>query len=195
MLDCSCPVEMIEITRLDGGESFWVRADDPFWGTGEPCAGGEGDGSAVEAVRPTEDHAERDDDLYDFGQDRGSQVDDEVEYETDAHGLVEIEPTRATEPVMPPRVYETAPAEQTVDARADAPAPDNDSANSDPESGRLPVAILPAAPRVSWLCDDRAWNLQVSLTLPADEPAGPLVAASLVGADAPTWTDLAALPG
>lgn len=194
MLDCTCHIEMIEITRLDGGESFWVRADDPFWGTGEEHACDAEQSHTGEAAATIEDNAGRDDDLYDFGQDRGPEIDDEAEYDTGAHEPVEIEPTEAKEPDALPRVNETAPAQQNPAVQIDEVGADDEDSGAAGASAISAIAILPAASKPLWLGSEGEWGFAPMFTSAADSPDKPLAAASLIGVDAPSWTDLVALP-
>jgi hypothetical protein len=191
MLACSHPVEMIEITRLDGGESSWVRADDPFGGTGEGCGGAD----ASETVRPAWDSAGRDDDLYDFGQDRGPEIDDEAEYEVGARGPAGIEPRDSTGNSALRPVYDSVPAVVETEIRVDAGGADSGGAVSAGESDVQVVAILPPPTSgVAWLGDGLVCGSAPSFTSGASAPTRALVAVSLVGAEAPSWTDVVALP-
>ncbi|MBX3405523.1 MAG: hypothetical protein KF869_02065 [Phycisphaeraceae bacterium] len=194
MLDCTCHVEMIEITRLDGGESFWVRADDPFWGTGDAHACDAEAPHAAETAVPTEEDAGRDDDLYDFGQDRGPEIDDEAEYDTGAHEPVGIEPTEAMDPVALPRVHETVPAQQNPAVQIDEVGTDDQNSGPAGASAISAIAIMPAASKPLWLGSEGEWGLAPMFTSAVNAPDKPLVVASLVGVDAPSWTDLVALP-
>lgn len=199
MLDCTCPVEMIEITRLDGGESFWVRADDPVWGTAEPCVcadhadpacdGAEVHGSAIDAGAQRTD----DDDLYNFGQDRGPVIDDGADpaapetAEIDAGGVFEAEAR--------PRVYETVPTMAGEPATEDPDAPGESPAVA-PVAPTSPVALLPVAPGINWIGGKAARS---SLSLPSftvEQETAPevVLTATMVGAPAASWTDIAATP-
>lgn len=189
---CGTPAcdELIEITRLDGGESFWVRADDPTYGNGEcaatPEAGTENESDLYAFT--TQSRAETphaaiadnepgsDADLYDFGQDRGPQIDDEAEYET-----VEDAPSDPAPVVAPVTDGSGAPTQDQVDAdepeQGEVPAP---AANSDEI---VPIALVPTAGSIRWIGDG-------SVAI-ADLGAG----LDRVDADRPAmWKDLTDLP-
>lgn len=193
MLDCSCPVEMIEITRLDGGESFWVRADDPVWGVIDPVDCPEDEtADPLPAVEPESDHSS-DDDLYDFGQPRGEQIDDDAEYDPAAD---DGEPVEIDEPALTERGPEA-----TVPAQPEIAAPDETEAVGDSETlednANEPVraiAIIPAGGKVSWLGDDQSWAFALGFTLKEDaKGAAPVVSLDAAPSE-PAWTDIAALP-
>lgn len=199
MLDCTCPVEMIEITRLDGGESFWVRADDPVWGTTEPCACADHaeparDGAAAhDGANDAGAQRTDDDDLYNFGQDRGPEIDDEAE--SAEPEIAEIETGAANEAVSQPREYETVPAQAPEIAAEDRDATDEPSVVA-PTARPAPIALLPVAPKISWI-GGRAERSSLSLpSFTIEQEAAPEAApaATLAGAPAPSWTDFAAVP-
>lgn len=193
MLDGSCPVEMIEITRLDGGESFWVRADDPVWGIIDPVDCPEdAPADPLPAVEPEPDLGS-DDDLYNFGQDRGEQIDDEAEYDP---ANDDAEPIEIDEPAMTERGPDS-----TVPAQPEIAAPDDAEAVGDSESPEVgaiepahAIAIIPAGAKISWLGDDQAWALAPGFTQPGSDPAAEPVVQMNVDGPAPSWTDIAALP-
>lgn len=199
MLDCTCPVEMIEITRLDGGESFWVRADDPVWGTMEPCA-------CPDRAEPTRDTAEAhddstdagaqrtdDDDLYNFGQDRGPEIDDDAE--SAEPEIAEIDAGAAIDAVTPPREYETVPARAPEIAAEDRDAADEPLVLA-PTAQPAPIALLPVAPKISWIGGKAARTSPSLPSLTIEQEAAPEAAptATMVGSPAPSWTDIAAMP-
>jgi hypothetical protein len=159
---CGTPAcdELIEITRLDGGESFWVRADDPIYGNGECAAELEAntdDGGDLyafttrsQAEAPHADIADvapgSDADLYDFGQDRGPEIDDEAEYETFEEASDE------PAPVVPPVTDGSgAPTQDHVDAadseQSEIPVP------AEKSDEIVPIALVPTAGSIRWIGD------------------------------------------
>lgn len=144
---------------------------------------GDQDGSDADiyafTVRPSgerpRDHVEADEsgddhDLYDFGQDRGEAINDEIEYET-GDG-VEI---AADEPIFP--VISGVPTEVEVGVDASV---EPGSETTVVEDGAAPIALIPIASGIAWIGS-------------VDQSASG--SASIEGDEAPaTWTDLSALP-
>ena len=162
---CGTPAcdELIEITRLDGGESFWVRADDPTYGDAACAAELEAntdDGrnlySFTTRSQAEAPHAEiahvapgSDADLYDFGQDRGPHIDDEAEYET-------VEDASDEPVTVVPTVTDGSGA--PTQGQVDAAEPEQGETPSPAEKSDeiVPIALVPTAGSIRWIGDGSA---------------------------------------
>ena len=176
--------EMFEITSLDGAESFWVRADDSDYGiidcedadaagsdtdiysfTTRPAAANQRE--EVAADEPGDDH-----DLYDFGQDRGPEIDDEAEYQADEEP--EAEPAAVVETDL-----SSAPRESSqIDIAESAP---EEPVSSEPAPIQ-PIALIPGASGISWIGESDVVSSTGQLGDQAVEEVSPA-----------SWTDLVAL--
>jgi hypothetical protein len=169
--------ELIEVTRLDGAESFLVRADDPVYGVID-CGDEPGSDSDLysftlnsAAERPADtarqDEPGDDHDVYDFGQDRGPAIDDEAEYQVDAVELAS--PTDFSgAPVVAPVPVEVSPES--------APAVES-------SEGTPVLALVPASSPIRWINGD-ATSPAASVTDDQTTTEQSVPA---------TWTDLVAL--
>jgi len=177
--------EIIEITRLDGAESEWVRADDPEYGTTE-CTSGDAPGSDSDmysfTTRPVAQRADEvtladkpgtDEDLYDFGQDRGSPIDDDAAYEP-REQPTEVPVTDILIVDAPTGLPAIPPIESDVTAAPLAEEP----------AAALPIAIVPGAGKVTWIGTS---TIGPSMVASAAEGRGDTSPAPA------TWIDLVAL--
>ena len=142
-------IDLNQITRLDGAPADVIIERDTA--------------AAFSIDQPANDH-----DIYNFGQDRGPEIDDEAEYEP-----IDDQPL---DPSLPPITdLSSAPAHTDIIIDAE-PIADVDPSPAAPAA----IALIPIAPKLLWIS--------------ADSPAAPsLPVESGIVAPA-SWTDLAELP-
>jgi len=144
-------LDLDQITRLDGAPADIIIEADTV--------------AAAPVEQPANDH-----DIYDFGQDRGPDIDDDAEYEPiDDEPLAPAQPAAITDLSGAPAHADIVVIEAEPVAVVD-PAPVESA----------PIALIPIAPKLSWIS--------------ADSPASPALPIE-AGIIAPaSWTDLAELP-